>query len=172
MKKLLRYIILLLIVTLSLFFIFQTRDRIQQKEATKEHIQQMPSLQLQNVAGGIVNIQEIAGQYPAVIIYFSSDCNHCQYEAAELKKNIQQFRNVQILMITRSSATETRQFAKDYGLDHTTNVHFLLDKTDAFYKTFGTHRFPSIFIYNREHQLIKKYIGETKIPAIVQDINM
>ncbi len=105
-----------------------------------------------------------------MIIYFSPDCEYCQYEATQLKNDMRYFDRTEILMVTRSDEATTEEFARDYGLSQYSNVHFLLDKTDQFYKTFRTHFFPSIFIYNKEHKLIKKFIGETKIEAIVEAV--
>lgn len=167
MKRIIRYIILLVVLCVGSFLLLRTVSGIRHKEVVAATVKQLPSLTFPTVNNSKVNIKNWAQDHAAVIIYFSPDCEHCQYEATELQKHLPDFQGTEIIMITRANAAEAKQFAKEYKLENISNIHFLLDPTDAFYRTFGTHEFPSIFIYDKSHRLIKRFIGETKIEAII-----
>ncbi|RZL32280.1 MAG: redoxin domain-containing protein [Pedobacter sp.] len=101
------------------------------------------------------------------IFYFNSDCEHCQYEAKEINKNIALFKNAQIVMVSFNTIKEIKDFSKQYNLNHP-NVTFLQDPKLEFKKWFGETSVPAVFIYNAKHQLVKEYHGETKIEAITK----
>lgn len=170
-KKRLRYGIFFVLAGVVIFFIMKTTAGVRQKDKADALIQNLPSLTVYSLNGAATNIQELSNGNATVVIYFSPDCEYCQYEATELKKNITSFHQVQIIMITRSGPDEIRTFEKSYGLSGISFIHFLWDRDNLFPKTFGTMEFPSIFIYNKDHKLVKRYIGETKTEAILKDSN-
>jgi peroxiredoxin len=144
------------------------------QESTSKIAAKVPSLPDVNfltLHNDSVSLLNLSANKPAVIIYFSPDCEHCQHEASEIQKNINAFSNAIVMMITPFSATDARQFANNYNLNNLYNVYFLLDRSDHFYQTFGTQEFPSILIYNRQHKLVKIFIGETKIKNIINQLN-
>lgn len=170
MKKWLRNIIFIVIVGVVTFFIVKITAGVLRKDEVNAHIQSLPSLIGYSINGTATNIQDLSSGNATVVIYFSPDCEHCQYEASALKKNIASFHRVQIIMITRAGPDEIKAFEKSYGLYGIPFIHFLWDRDDLFSKTFGTMEFPSIFVYNKDYKLVKRYIGETKIAAIVKVI--
>lgn len=167
MKKLLRYIILLIVIGLASFLLIRITASIRQKDAAAARIQMLPSIELYSLKGDKTNIRKLVKDRATVIIYFSPDCEYCQYEATELHQNFSAFQHTEIIMVTHADPAETMRFVHTYRLDSIPFIHFLLDKNNLFSKTFGTRVFPSIFIYNKDHKLIKKFIGETKIEAIM-----
>lgn len=172
MKKWLRYIILLIIIAVAAFLIIRTSATVRQKDIAAATIQTLPPLKVYSMNGDKVNIQDIAQDKAAIVIYFSPDCEHCQYEAASLHNHLPAFIETEavLFMITRSDTAEAMPFARNYHLNNISFIHFLWDKDNSFFKTFGTQVFPSIFIYNKEHKLVKKFIGETKTEAILNSV--
>ena len=53
---------------------------------------------------------------PAIIIVFNPGCEHCKHETEEIIKNIDDFKNVQIVMTTPQSFAEMKDFYKAYNL--------------------------------------------------------
>ena len=107
---------------------------------------------------------------PLLIIYFNSGCHFCQYEAKELGKQSAVLENIQVLMVSDESLKIIREFAAAYQLDKVSSIHFLKATNNSFYKTFGKASVPSIFIYNRQGELLKHFQGETTIEAILKYI--
>jgi thioredoxin-related protein len=75
---------------------------------------------------------------------------------------------VNIVMFTVANDSMTKDFSKQYGLDSFKNVHVIADTTKELERFFNVKSIPSIFIYNAQKQLVKRYNGETKIEAILK----
>lgn len=103
-----------------------------------------------------------------VLVFFSTTCEHCQYEATELKKAITSFSRSSILMISSEPISTIKAFAEQYGLHTEPSVIFAKIKPDDVYDTFGSISIPHIFIYGKDRKLIKEFKGETKIEAILK----
>ena len=59
----------------------------------------------------------------------------------------------------------------DYKLKDHTQITPLLDKDHIFFNVFGMVLNPIVFIYNKDHQLVKYYKGQTKAEAISKALN-
>jgi thiol-disulfide isomerase/thioredoxin len=105
---------------------------------------------------------------PIILIYFNSECEHCQYEATEIKKSISLFSKTSILMISSEPIEAIKVFSGQYELSNEPAVTFAKINRDDVYKTFGSVSIPHIFIYGKDHKLVKEFKGETKIEAILK----
>lgn len=101
-----------------------------------------------------------------IVIYFSPTCEHCQYEAQEIRKHIETFGDTQILMISSDDSLSIKKFAADYQLDSLSNVQFLHLPNEQIFETFGSASVPRILIYNQKGNLVKDFKGEVKIAII------
>ncbi|MBB6498980.1 peroxiredoxin family protein [Pedobacter cryoconitis] len=104
------------------------------------------------------------------IFYYNAECDHCQYEAKQLKHHIDAFKNVQILMVSTNKPGDTQKFAKQYQLADYPFITWVYDKDFNFYKWFGNAVTPSVYIYNNKQHLVKQYSGEVKIEAILSHL--
>jgi peroxiredoxin len=90
---------------------------------------------------------------PAVIIYFSPTCGHCQHQAEEITGRIKDFKNVQILMVSSYSMEEIQQFVSSYGLDHFQNITVAQDPGFNMGTFFELKSLPGIFVYDKKGKL-------------------
>jgi thioredoxin-related protein len=105
---------------------------------------------------------------PTIIILFNTTCEHCQYEAKEIKKSISSFSQASILMISSEPIKTIKAFSEQYGLNNEASVSFTKINRENIFETFGSVSIPHIFIYNKDRKLIKEFKGETKIEAILK----
>jgi len=103
---------------------------------------------------------------PVVLVLFNSTCEHCQYELGQIKENIANFNEVELVFLSSESIATIKQVAE--GFDSVSNLNFVKINPEDVYENFGTVRFPTIFIYNTTGKLVKEFKGETKIEAILQ----
>jgi len=170
MRKLLKYILLALLLIVGSWLVTSTWQTYQSKKLAETRIQTIQHCCLESLEGKPVCIDEFDPQLPTVIIYFHPECEHCQYEAKEIGIHASEFANTNLLMATPDrSIQRIKDFATQNHLWVIDNFNLLLDKTDAFNRHFGTATIPSVFIYKNK-KLVKKYIGETKIEAILKII--
>jgi thioredoxin-related protein len=138
--------------------------KIQDKEQQQTMISSLPSF------NGLKDLKSLKPNTPSVFIAFSPDCEHCQYEAKNINERRKDLEKAQIILFTSEKDSLTKVFAHTYGLDTLKNVQVISDKNDELYKFFQVESYPSVFIYNKEGQLVKLYKGETKIDAIIKHI--
>ncbi len=96
-----------------------------------------------------------------LLIYFGTDCPHCQHLTMDLKQKIKQLGDTQIMMITWSNNHDIRaikNFVRDFDLKKYPTIHvategytYMLQK---FYKIETT---PYIAVYNSNGKLSKAF---------------
>lgn len=108
------------------------------------------------------------------ILYFNSECDHCQKQARWLKKGMQEnstaFKNLEIVFISFEEMTLIKEYRDKYKFSQS-NITFLQDSRLTFADKFGVGSFPSIIIYSKDSKLIKKFEGETKVEDILPFIS-
>jgi hypothetical protein len=105
---------------------------------------------------------------PILLIHFNSDCDHCQYELAELSKNLNALQHATVLLMSSENIAVIKKTSQYLGLMNTPNVNFIKINRDNVFENFGSLSTPHVFIYGKDRQLIKEFRGETKMEAILQ----
>lgn len=140
---------------------------IKQKKRIEEKIQTLPKFSFQKIPGGNFESSFINNNTPCLIIYFHPECEHCHYEAEQIRLNIDRFNESQIIMISTASRESLKDFADNYHLLECDNISILIDTSDVFTDTFGPNPFPTTFVYNKNKKLVKHFKGEVKIEALL-----
>ena len=103
-----------------------------------------------------------------LLIYFNTECEHCQYEADEIKRSIKYFKEKKIVFISSENIKSIDEFSLTRGFNIYPFIYFVKIAPEDVYNTFGSIHAPHIFIYGKDRKLIKEFEGETKIEAILQ----
>lgn len=127
------------------------------------------NLQAKNKVHVLIGLQNVLSDFQqTIIILFSPDCEHCQYEAKEIRKHIKEFGDTKILMISSDDSLSIKKFANYYQLNALANVQFLYLPKEKIFETFASASVPRILIYNREGNLVKDFKGEIKIEKLLK----
>ena len=102
----------------------------------------------------------------SMLLYFNSECEHCQWEVKQLSENIDQFADVNLAMVSLEPTDSAYQFLKKHSLEQ----YFIETNPENIMKTFSGG-VPQIFIYE-EGELRKKFKGEVKIEVLLEAIEM
>ncbi len=105
---------------------------------------------------------------PSIFIAFHPECEHCQYEAKNINEKQKELESLNIILFTSANDSITQAFSKTYGLNTLKNVHIVIDSTNEMRRLFDIKGIPTVFIYNAQNQLVKRFNGETKIEAILK----
>ena len=105
-----------------------------------------------------------------VIIMFSPECHHCQQETQDIIKNIRQFKNTQILMITYFPWKEMMPFYAGFRIFNYPQIIMARDNNYFFPTFFKLRNFPSTFIYDKKGNLKKSFEGTVKIEDILKEL--
>lgn len=100
---------------------------------------------------------------PALVIYFSPTCSHCQHQAEEITARMKDFKNYPILMVSSYSMEEIKQFADSYGLGHFKNITVAQDPGFNMGTFFELKSLPGIFVYDKKGKLKTHF--ETNVVA-------
>jgi thiol-disulfide isomerase/thioredoxin len=159
---------LLLILVVGLFVWAIQRNQTRKQVQTSR--QSLPDFSFYNLDSIQVSRASLASGKPTLLIYFNSECEHCQYEATELVKNAPKLESANVVLVSSESIHKIKAFYQKYNLFKIKHLHILKTTTQNFYDYFGETSVPSIFIYSADNQLIKHFKGETKIEAILRSL--
>lgn len=171
MRKHLRSLLLFLFVFTLAWLLYSGYDKYMLKKEAEDRINMLPNVSFLNIEGKLINLHNFDKTNPLIIIYFHAECEHCQYEAQEIGHNANMFDTCQLLMISANdSIKQLKDFCAKYNLWEVENIEVLIDKENRFSETFGRVVIPSVYIYDKNQKLKKRYLGETKLEAIISQI--
>jgi thiol-disulfide isomerase/thioredoxin len=105
-----------------------------------------------------------------ILIYFNSECDHCQREIKEIEKNVDKFEDEQMIFFSSQSLKEIESFRNQTTLKDHSSVFFEKINVSDLMAVFGNPAQPTIFIY-RDGKLMQELKGEIEIPAILKFLN-
>ena len=106
----------------------------------------------------------------SVIVLFDTNCSHCQAEIDSIGKHYDEFKKVDIYLITLDAKPEIERFMNTYGaaLNGKNNVAILLDTNREFIPKFQPTKYPALYVYSENKKLIKYFAGQNDIKEIVK----
>ncbi|WP_456378388.1 peroxiredoxin family protein [Lutibacter sp.] len=171
MKKYLKPIIGIILVSVLVFLGYSITKKISYKNEVAERIRNIPKFSFLNLNNAVFTQNGLTKNSYKLFVYFNSECEYCQSEAAQISKNIKQFKNTQLIFVSYEPFERIKQFAKTYNLLNKKNIAFLQDKEMIFEELFDAKSIPFMLLYSKENQLIEKYKGATKVNNILKHIN-
>jgi thioredoxin-related protein len=139
---------------LVLFMVYSIVEKVYAKKSVQNKIQNLSVAQLFKMDS--TQFQMTSGR-PILLVFFNSQCEHCQYELTELKKNLSSFEAVSVLLMSSENIATIKEAAE-----------FVKINRDDVFENFGSLSVPHLFLYGADRKLIKEFKGETKIEAILQ----
>lgn len=127
---------------------------------------ELPTLLLTKMNGDSLQTRSLEGL--VILVFFSPDCDHCQREAEDIRRHIDAFKDYSLYFISPSPAEEIKTFAITYGLSGYPNVVFARADVAAVVNEMGKVSTPTLCIYSKEKQLVKRFDGETDMDEIVK----
>ncbi len=152
-----------LVFTVSLF-VACTKEEKKEVQTEPVVINELPHLKFTTLEGTATNTRNL--ETPLALILFFADCDHCQREAQEIKKNLELFKGKNIQFISAEEIPIIQKFAVDYGLNNEPSVKFGRAESVDVYMNFGSIPTPSIYVYSAEKRLVRSFKGETPVVEI------
>ena len=168
MKKTLKIVIPLLIISLLAFMGYKVVNKINHKKQVAENIKQMPSFSYVTLENKIFTQENLVQNKPTLFIYFNSECDFCNHEAEMVQQNIEQLKDIQVVFISYEPVEKIKQFATKFKLLNHDNISFLSDSKISFATTFDVKSMPCLVLYDKENNLIEKIKGQVKIETVLE----
>ena len=137
------------------------------KKQVSEQLKMIPNFETYDMDSLKVSHTEFNDK-PTIIVYFNTECEHCQYEATQIVKYQNQFKDVNLYMLSAENINQIKAFAHKMGLDKISNLEMGKITVKESFEVFAFTSIPDILIYNASGELQKHFKGETKIEAILK----
>jgi thiol-disulfide isomerase/thioredoxin len=140
--------------------------RLKKENVAAERIKHLPEFSLTDINSNSFTTAEIK-EGPLLIVYFHPECEHCQYEISELFRSSLLESDIKLMLVSNAPRDSIGCFLENYSLKKTTGIWTLVDTAFVFNDIFGMQVVPSVFLYNRNLDLINAFYGECKIETIL-----
>jgi thiol-disulfide isomerase/thioredoxin len=114
--------------------------------------------------------QDLKKKKPVLIMLFSPDCEHCQRQTTEFKKDIELIKKVQIVMVSFLNYDLIQKFYNEYGIAKFPNIHMGRDGKYFLGTFYKPHIFPSMFLYNKKGKLVNFFEGNVSAKQIAENL--
>ena len=156
MKKILIALTVTIILGIVGWFSYQNYLEQQQELLYKQKINSIDIL-FENLG-----LQGITIEESTMVVYFNSECEHCQWEIEKLSSNLDLFVNTQLIFVSSEPESQAIDYLSKYNLEFA----YVNTNSENIINTF-TGGVPQIFIYENE-QLKKHFVGESEAVLIVE----
>ena len=101
-----------------------------------------------------------------LIMLFNPECDHCQHETEEIINHIDQFRNVQIIMVTMMPFDAMKSFYQKYELSKYENIVVGQDQKFFLIPYYSVSNLPFLAFYDKKGNLISVFEGSMPIEKV------
>ena len=172
MKKILKIVIPILVISLLAFMGYKVVSKINHKKQVAENIKKMPAFSYLNLENKIFTNENLEEGKPTLFIYFNSECDFCNHEAEMVQQNIEELKAIQVVFISYEPIEKIKQFATKFKLLNHANIYFLSDSKITFATTFDVKSMPCLVLYDKDNNLIEKIKGQTKAETLINKLGI
>ena len=107
-----------------------------------------------------------------MIVIFSPECDHCKHETEELLKNMDAFKNVQIVMASVLPVHKIKEYITKYGLHQYKNITVGHDYAYILPVYYDIKSLPYHAFYTRDKKLISGIEGTMPVEKILHQLGI
>ena len=152
---------------LLLFFSLIIMVGCTQAQIVKQDITKIPPFKILRPDSTYFTPANLKKDKPVMIIYFSPDCSHCQHLVYEMKPEMKQLGDIQIVMVTFTDFTMLKMiknFTRDFDLAKYPNITVGTEgHTYVVQQYYQVRTTPYIAVYDHKGKLVKAY---DKVPSM------
>lgn len=129
---------------------------------------QFPKVEGTTLAGKAFSLRSLPTRNATIIVLFNPFCEHCDYEADQIRQYNSALSQVRVVMISDEKIANIRAFQAKHALLSMENLDFVHMDTNRIFSTFGTLNIPQTYIYDASGKLRHIFKGEVKMDQILQ----
>ncbi|HEY4288976.1 MAG TPA: thioredoxin-like domain-containing protein [Puia sp.] len=127
----------------------------------------MPSMSMLLVDSSAYSTDQLRPGRYTVIMYFRTDCSHCQQETADLIKNYSALQDINIILLTPKPLKDVRQYAAFFKLDHYPHIQAASDHRRQFWNYYQPANVPYLVVYDRQNRLYRICEGPLPVDSLI-----
>lgn len=166
MRKILLGTVVVVIVIFGSYLGNGIIRKVQNHKILTEKIAKFPSFSFLTLSNEYFNSSEIT-KGPVLVLHFHPECEHCQWELAEIFKSHIPESFSKVLLISSAQPDSILKFLNRFHYTDYPSVIPLVDSSYNFEQFFGSALVPSSYVYDSKLNLIKLLSGEVKTEAIL-----
>ena len=122
--------------------------------------------------GAEVTHKNVTPGKKTLFVFFDTECPHCRVAITEYNHNQAKLNDINVFLITRDQKAVVNSFLNEVGtkLIAKKNVTVLFDNQNQFIGKFLPKKFPSMFLFGANRQLLIYTDEEKDIPVILEKI--
>ncbi len=139
-----------------------------QPKGMKQFSVDIPPFKMLLSNGRFYSAKDLQKNKPVIIIYFSPDCDHCQVLMNDLFKNINEFKNTELIMVTFRTLGDVINFEKSYQTTKYPNIKVGTEGNTFFLRKYnGILNTPFTAIYKKQGKIVGSYRNTTPVDDLI-----
>lgn len=136
-----------------------------------QNVSTLPAFSFIDHEGRKIESELFRNDKPLIIFYFEPTCAHCKLQAEWVASNIDKFDNVDLLWVAWESTEDIPDFQSRF-FPQVENVYYAIDIDAVFDDLFGFSQLATVFIYDSQNRLVKKFKKETKAEKLLRTLGL
>jgi len=112
--------------------------------------------------------KNIKSNQASMVFYFSPECDHCKKQMDEMIKKMNDFKKIQIVLITYQPLEQLQKFYNDYHLSRFENIKAGRDTKFLLPPYYRIRNLPYLALYDKKGNLITTYEGNVKVQTLLK----
>ncbi len=108
---------------------------------------------------------------PLMLVIFSPECDHCKHETEEMIKNIDKFKNIQIVMASLLPVYKMKAFIENYNLGKYKNITVGRDYAYILPVYYDIKSLPYHAFYTKDKKLISGFEGSMTVEKLLKQFS-
>lgn len=130
----------------------------------------MPAFRFTDTDGEAVSNKDLPKEKAMMLLYFRSDCDHCEQTARQLKSTATQY-PLTIWMVSAEPIPVLRTFEYMMGLYDFDNLTVLQDHTQSMHRWFDFTKLPFIVLYDKNGKQVKIFEELPDVASVKKILN-
>lgn len=168
MKKKIGFSVIIALTLLSLFFVGRKQYEIYSvSKKQKNTTQQLPELNLISIDENKINTTSFK-KLPIfkLFVIFNSNCDHCDNQITELIQKVEKLNKVFVFFISPEPVLSLKKYGEKFKIKRFNNMLMLNIDATTLNKTFDCTTTPTLYLYNADNILERKFKGETPFEVV------
>lgn len=128
---------------------------------------------LETDSSTIFNTYNIEEGKPAILFYFSPDCEHCHITCKELLASMDSMKNADFYFATFAPISLLKPFEEEYHLHNYPNIRVVGKDYQYFFPPyFAITTVPCVVVYDRKKQMVKRFADAIRIPELMEALKV
>jgi protein-disulfide isomerase len=165
MKKLVVSLLIMVIIAFSVFLLY---NKVVAKQQLKENYGIMPSFQLTDLQGKLITKDSLKADTSTLFLFFDPECEHCKEEFEQINDYRDFLSDCQMVFVSTLPEKTIAEFLQQIDFQILENMFVLRDKNAELAGKMDIKSIPSVLIYNKDRQLVKRYAGQVKAETLIK----